>query len=349
MNQDKTVFAQLMDFVPYHRFQTCVERYQGNKWVQEFSCWNQWLAMAYAQLTDRQSLRDIEASLAAQRHKLYHMGFTKPVKRNTLANANHNRDFRIYRDFAYALIDIARPLYAGDSLGLDLEKTAYALDSTTIELCLSLFKWATFRQTKAAVKMHTLIELHSSLPVSVTVTTGNVHDIKALDYIDLEPGSILVLDRAYLDYARLFDLSQRSIYFITRLKKNLCYKRVYSLRNEGQPGVRCDQIIRLTGRDTRHNYPLHLRRIGYKDLETGKLLGFLTNNLVLPATTIAALYKHRWEVELFFKWIKQHLRIKSFYGTSDNAVQTQIWTAIAVYVLVAIVKKQLELSISRVC
>ena len=243
MNLGKTVFAQLMDFVPYFQFQASVERYQGNKWVQEFSCWDQWLALAFAQLTARRSLRDIEDSLAAQRHKLYHMGFSHPVKRKTLANANQNRDFRIYRDFAYALIDIARPLYADDSLGLDLEKTAYALDSTTIDLCLSLFKWASFRQTKAAVKMHTLIELHSSLPVSVTVTTGNVHDVNALDNIQLEPGSILVMDRAYLDFERLFDLNLQSISFITRIKKNLRYRRVYSQRVDGISGVRCDQII----------------------------------------------------------------------------------------------------------
>lgn len=346
MNQGKTVFAQLMDFVPDVHFRECVERYQGDKWVQDFSCWDQWLALAFAQLTARRSLRDIEASLEAQRHKLYHMGFSQSVKRNTLAHANQNRDWRIYQDFAYALIDIARPLYAGDDLGLDLDKTVYALDSTTIDLCLSLFKWATFRQTKAAVKMHTLMELHSSLPVYVNVTTGDVHDIYALDQIRLEPGSILIVDRAYLDFERLYRLAQQGIFFIIRAKKNLRFRRLYSQTVEGNGSVQCDQIIELTGAETCRSYLQRLRRIRYKDWDTGKRLVFLTNNMSLSAQTIADLYKHRWKIELFFKWIKQHLRIKAFYGTSDNAVQTQIWTAIAVYVLVAIVKKRLGIELS---
>ena len=346
MNQGKTVFAQLMDFVPYIRFRDCVERYQGDKWVQDFSCWDQWLALTFAQLTARRSLRDIEASLEAQRHKLYHMGFSQPVKRNTLANANKNRDWRIYQDFAYDLINIAKPLYAGDDLGLDLDKTAYALDSTTIDLCLSLFKWATFRQTKAAVKMHTLMELHSSLPVYVNVTTGDVHDIHALDQIRLEPGSILIVDRAYLDFERLYRLGQQGIFFVIRAKKNLRFRRIYSQTVEGNGGVQCDQIIELTGAESYRSYPQRLRRIRYKDWETGKRLVFITNNMSLPTQTIADLYKHRWKIELFFKWIKQHLRIKVFYGTTDNAVRTQIWTAIAVYVLVAIVKKRLGIELS---
>lgn len=346
MNQGKTVFAQLMDFVPYYHFQQAVKRYQGNRWVQEFSCWDQWLALAFAQLTARRSLRDIETSLGAQRHKLYHMGFSRPVKRNTLANASKKRDWRVYRDFACALIDIARPLYAGDNLGIDLDKTVYALDSTTIDLCLGLFRWATFRQTKAAVKLHTLMELHSSLPVWVTVTTGNVHDVHSLDDIWLEPGSILVVDRAYLDFERLFDLNQRAVFFIIRAKRNLHCRRLYSRTTNASPNVRCDQTVLLTGYYSLRSYPHQLRRIRYKDWETGEELVFLTNNTLLPAQTIADLYRHRWKIELFFKWIKQHLRIKSFYGTSDNAVQTQIWTAIATYVLVAIVKKRLAIESS---
>jgi hypothetical protein len=346
MTQGRTVFAQLMDFVPYFQFQQAVERYQGNRWVQEFSCWDQWLALAFAQLTARRSLRDIETSLAAQSHKLYHLGFSCPVKRNTLANANKNRNWRIYRDFACALIDIARPLYAGNSLGIDLDRTAYALDSTTIDLCLSLFRWATFRQTKAAVKLHALIELHSSLPVWVTVTTGDVHDVHGLDNIWLEPGSILVVDRAYLDFERLFDLNLRAIFFIIRAKQNLRFRRQYSRAWDSSPNVKGDQIGLLTGYYSRRRYPQQLRRISYRDPESGAQLIFLTNHMLLPAQTIADLYRHRWKIELFFKWIKQHLRIKAFYGTSDNAVRMQIWSAIATYVLVAIVRKRLAVEAS---
>jgi len=335
-----------MDFVPYYRFQQAVECYRGNRWVQEFYCWDQWLALAYAQLTARRSLRDIETTLTAQSQKLYHMGFSCPVKRNTLANANQKRDWRIYRDFAYALIDIARPLYAGDNLGVDLDKTVYALDATTIDLCLSLFRWATFRQAKAAVKMHTLMELHSSLPVWITVTTGNVHDVHALDDIWLEPGTILVIDRAYLDFKRLFVLNQRAVFFIIRAKSNLQFRRLYSRTQDVSPNVQGDQTGVLTGYYSYRNYPEQSRRIHYKDPETGDQLIFLTNNTLLPGQTIADLYKHRWKIELFFRWIKQHLRIEAFYGTSDNAVQTQIWTAIATYVLVAIVKKRLRIDYS---
>jgi IS4 transposase len=341
VNQEKTVFSQLMDFVPYFRFTECVERYQGNKWVQGFSCWDQWLALSFAQLTARRSLRDIETSLEAQRHKLYHMGFSCPPKRNTLSNASKSRDWRIYRDFAYCLIDIARPLYAGDDLGIDLDQTAYALDSTTIDLCLSLFKWATFRRTKSAIKLHTLMELHSTLPVQLTVTTGDVHDVGLLDQTWLEPGSILILDRAYLDFARLFDLDQQAVFFIIRAKRNLRFRRIYSHPVEGSCGVQCDQSIALTGYKSSQSYPQHLRRIRFKDEESGKRLIFLTNNWRLPAQMIADLYKHRWRIEIFFKWLKQHLRIQVFYGISDNAVRTQIWIAIATYVLMAIVKKRL--------
>jgi len=346
VNQGQTVFAQLMDFVPYFHFQQAVERYQGNRWVQDFSCWDQWLTLAFAQLTARRSLRDIEISLAAQRHKLYHMGFSRPVKRNTLANANKKRDWRIYRDFACSLIDIARPLYADQGLGLDLDRTIYALDSTTIDLCLGLFRWATFRPTKAAVKLHTLMELHSSLPVWANVTTGDVHDVHALDDIWLEPGSILLVDRAYWDFERLFDLNQRAVFFIIRAKKNLRCRRLYSRTADVSPNVQGDQTVLLTGFYSHRSYPEQLRRIRYKDPETGDRLIFLTNNTLLPAQMIADLYKHRWKIELFFKWIKQHLRIKAFYGTSDNAVQTQIWSAIATYVLVAIVKKRLGIELS---
>ncbi len=293
MNQGKTIFAQLMDFVPYFHFQQAVERYHGNRWVQDFSCWNQWLALAFAQLTARRSLRDIENSLAAQRHKLYHMGFSHQVRRNTLSNANKKRDWRIYRDFACALIDISRPLYTGDCLGIDLDKTAYALDSTTIDLCISLFRWATFRQSKAAVKLHTLIELHSSLPIWASVTTGNIHDIHALDNIWLEPGSILVVDRVYLDFERLFDLNQRAIFFIIRTKLNLRFRWLYSRTADVSSNVQCDQTVLLTGFYSHRNYPQQLRRIGYKDPETSKRLTFLTNNTLLPAQIIADLYKHR--------------------------------------------------------
>ncbi len=346
MNKGKTVFAQLMEFVPYFRFQQAVERYQGNRWVRNFSCWDQWLTLALAQLTSRRSLRDIEASLAAQRHKLYHMGFSCPIKRNTLANANQKRDWRIYRDFTCALIDIARPLYAGDSLGLDLDKTVDALDSTTIDLCLGLFRWATFRKTKAAIKIHTLMEIHSSLPVWISVTTGDTHDVRALDEIWLEPGSFLVIDRAYLDFRRLYELHQRAIFFIIRAKKNLNFKRLYSRTHDVGPYIKGDQTGLLTGYYSQSKYPQQLRRISYRDPETGGRLIFLTNNTLLPAQTIADLYKHRWKIELFFKWIKQHLRIKSFYGTSDNAVLTQIWSAIATYVLVAIANKRLKIKLS---
>jgi len=343
MYQGKTVFAQIMSYVPYYRFQQCVKRYQGNKWVQSFSCWEQFLSMAFAQLTSRRSLRDIEGVLYAQRHKLYHMGFHSLIKRNTLANANNQRDYRIYQDFAYALIDIAQPLYAGEDLGLDMIKAAYAMDSTTIDLCLTLFPWATFRHTKAAVKIHTLMDLHGSIPVFIDVTAASVHDVNILDQIIIDPGSIIIIDRGYLDFERLFRLDQYAVFFVIRAKKNLRFRRVYSHEVDIFTTVQCDQTIALTGIESSRRYPQYLRRIRYRDIETGNRLVFLTNNFRLPAQTIADLYRYRWQIELFFKWIKQHLRIKKFFGTSENAVKTQIWIAVSVYVIIAIMKKKLKL------
>ena len=343
MNQGRTIFSQLMDFIPSYHFQHCVEKYNGNKWIQTFSCWDQFLCMSFAQLTSRNSLRGIEVSLKAQRYKLYHMGFRSLVKRNTLSNANKNRDYRIYQDFAHHLIDIARPLYANEDLGLDLKNTVYALDSTIIDLCLSLFPWAKFRRTKAAIKMHTLMDLQGSIPVFIDVTAGCVNDMNILDYIPLELGAIIIMDRGYLDFKRLYILMQHSVFFVIRAKRNLQFRRRYSDPVDKSTGVQCDQIIVLTVPKSAKNYPQSLRRIRYKDVETGDRFTFLTNNFIIPAKTIADLYQYRWQIELFFKWIKQHLRIKSFYGISDNAVKTQIWIAISVYVLVAIVKKRLGL------
>ncbi len=343
MYQGKTVFTQLTSLIPYHRFQQFVHRYRGNKWLQSFSCWDQFLSMSYAQLTNRRSLRDIEVTLEAQLHKLYHMGFRSFVRKSTLARANQNRDYRIYRDLAYYLIDIARPLYADEDLELDLKQTVYALDSTTIDLCLSLFPWAEFRRTKGAIKVHTLMDLQGSIPVFIDITSGRVHDVNLLDRLFLEPGSIIIMDRAYLDFSRLYTLAQNAVFFVIRAKKNFQYKRLRSMPVDKSTGIQCDQTVVLTGFDSAKDYPQNLRRVRYKDAEKNQRYVFLTNNFRLPAKTIADLYKYRWQIELFFKWIKQHLRIKSFYGTSDNAVKTQIWIAIAVYVLVAIMKKRLNL------
>jgi len=311
--------------------------------VQSFSCWDQFLSMAFAQLTGRRGLRDIEASLGAQRHKLYHMGFSSLVKRGTLAAANQNRDCRIYQDFAHCLIDIALQLYADEDLGLELKQTVYALDSTTIDLCLSLFPWAEFRRSKGAVKLHTLMDLQGSIPVFIDITSGKVHDVNILERLCFYPGAIVVMDRAYLDYLRLFRLTQNAVFFIIRAKKNLKFRRLYSRPVDKSSGVQCDQSIVLTGYYPRRYYPQQLRRVKYYDKEKGKNFVFLTNNFQLSAKTVADLYKYRWQIELFFKWIKQHLRIKSFYGTSANAVKTQIWIAISVYLLAAIMKKRLNL------
>jgi len=344
MNQGKTVFAQLMEFIPHYQFQQYVRRYQGNRRPRKFSCWNQFLSMAFAQLTFRRSLRDIEACLGAQRYKLYHMGLRSLVAKSTLADANNHRDFRIYRDLAYYLIDIARPLYADKDLGLDLDHTVYAFDSTTIDLCLSLFPWAKFRARKAAVKMHTLLDLRGSIPVFIEVTPGSVHNVNILDQLALEPGAFIIVDRAYLDYRLLYALCLSAVFFVIRAKKNIRFRRIYSHQVNRSQGVICDQTIAMTGYKTSRLYPQYLRRVRYRDVEIGEYLVFLTNNFQISAGTVAELYRCRWQIELFFKWIKQHLTIKSFYGTSDNAVKTQIYIAVATYVLVAIVKKQLGLS-----
>ena len=339
-----TIFSQLMDFLSQYEFNKCVERYNGHHKVQRFSCWEQFLSMAFAQLTYRESLRDIEACLRAGQSKLYHMGFRGKVARNTLANANTVRDWRIFADFAHVLIDTARPLYAGENLGFQLEQAVYALDSTTIDLCLALFPWALFRQRKAAIKLHTLLDVRARIPSVIIITSGKVHDVNILDELAFEPGALYVMDRGYVDFKRLHHIQAASAFFVTRAKRNFQFRRLYSHPVDKSTGIQCDQTIVLTGFYARKHYPEKLRRIRYRDPETGKRFVFLTNNFTLPALTIALLYKARWHVELFFKWIKQHLRIKAFYGTSENAVKIQIWIAIAVYVLVAIVKKRLNLS-----
>jgi transposase len=346
MNLGKTLFAQLMDFLPWSTFDRIVARYDGNRAVRTLPCAAQYQVMAFAQITYRESLRDIEACLSAQSAKLYHMGFRGPVHRSTLSDANEARDWRIYAEFAQRLIAQARRLYADDDLGVDLSSTVYALDSTTIDLCLSVFPWAHFRSTKAAVKMHTLLDLRGNIPSFIHVSDGKLHDVHALDMLLPEPGAIYVMDRGYVDFARLHVLHQAGAFFVTRAKSNLNAHRVYSAHVDRTAGLICDQTIALDGYLTRRDYPEHLRRIRFRDAETGKTLVFLTNQVTLPALTICALYKSRWQVELFFKWIKQHLRIKQFYGTSENAVKTQIWIAVSVYVLVAIVRKRLRLEAS---
>jgi len=346
MNIGKALFAQVMDFLPWSTFTRIVARYGGDRRVRTLTCAEQYRAMAFAQLTYRESLRDIETCLSAQSAKLYHMGFREPVRRSTLADANEMRDWRIYAELAQRLITQARRLYANENLGLDLSDTVYALDSTTIDLCLSLFPWAHFRSTKAAVKMHTLLDLRGSIPNFIHISEGKLHDVHALDLLLPEPGATYVMDRGYVDFARLNVLHQAGAFFVTRAKSNLHAHRLYSAPTDRASGIICDQTIALDGHYTRKDYPEPLRRIRFKDADTGKTLVFLTNQFALPAATICALYKSRWQVELFFKWIKQHLRIKQFYGTSENAVKTQIWIAVSVYVLVAIVKKRLGLDAS---
>ena len=343
MNSGKSIFAQLMEFLPIYEFRKCVKRYNGNYKIKSFTCWEQFLCMSFAQLTYRESLRDIEACLRAAHKKLYHMGIRSKVSRNTLANANQVRDWRIYADFAQALIGIARKLYIDEDFGVELKQTAYALDATIIDLCLSLFPWAKFRNRKGAVKLHTLIDLRGSIPVFVIITHGKVHEVTVLDDLIIEAGAIYIMDRGYLDFKRLHRIQQTSAFFVTRAKSNFKFKRLYSNRVDKSTGVQCDQIIVLTGFYAKKDYPDKLRRIRYHDAEHNNTLVFLTNNFTLPALTIAKLYRCRWQVELFFKWVKQHLRIKAFYGTTENAVKTQIWIAISVYVLVAIVKKRLNL------
>jgi hypothetical protein len=342
----KTLFAQLMDFLPWKTFHRIIDRHDGDRYIKSMTCADQFRVQAFAQLTYRESLRDIEASLLAQAAKLYHMGFREPIRRSTLADANESRDWRIHAEFAQCLIAQARKLYIGDSFGVELENTAYALDSTTIDLCLSLFPWALFRTTKSAVKMHTLLDLRGNIPSFIHISDGKLGDVKVLDILVLEPGAFYVMDRGYLDFDRLYAMHQAQAFFVTRAKSNTRFRRVYSAQVDRSTGIICDQTIALTGTISHKDYPTHLRRIRFKDAETGKSLVFLTNNFAVTAATICALYKARWQVELFFKWIKQHLRIKKFYGNSENAVKSQIWIAVSVYVLVAIVKKRLNLDAS---
>ena len=346
MNVGRTIFSQLIECLPNKEFQKCVARYHGDSHLRGFSCWDQLLAMSFAQLTYRESLRDIEACLRSMSGKLYHMGLRGRVARSTLADANETHDWRIYADFAQVLIGIARPLYAGDPIGVDLNQSVYALDSTTIDLCLSLFPWAHFRKCKAAVKMHTLLDLHGNIPTFVRITDGTVHDVNILDEILPEPGAFYVMDRGYVDFERLFRFTLSSAFFVTRTKKNVLLQRRYSHPVNKSTGVRSDQTVILIATGSVKAYPDALRRIRYVDAETKKRLTFLTNNFALPALTIALIYKCRWQVELFFKWIKQHLRIKAFFGTSENAVKTQIWIALSAYVLVAIVRKRFALESS---
>jgi len=345
MHTGKLVFAQMMDFLPLQQFRRCVARYRGTYKVKSFSCLDQFLCMAFAQLTCRESLRDIEACLRSVRSKLYHMGIRSTVSRNTLAHANETRDWRIYADFAQTLIHAARKLYADEEFGVELDETVYALDSTTIDLCLSLFPWARFRQRKGAVKLHTLLDLRGPIPSFIRITDGLVHDVNILDEIIPEPGAFYVMDRAYLDFSRLHTLHLCLAFFVTRARKRFRFRRLYSRSVEKSAGLQCDQTIVLTGFYPSKYYPEKLRRICYYDATTDSRLVFLTNNFTLPPLTIAQLYKCRWRIEIFFKWIKQHLRIKSFYGTSLNAVKAQIWIAISVYVLVAILKKRLDLTL----
>ena len=342
MNSGKTVFAQLMEFLPTYEFHRCVQRYRGDYKIKTFSCWDQYLSMAFAQLTYRESLRDIEACLRAAEPKLYHMGIRGKVSRNTLANANQVRDWRMYEDFAHVLIARARKLYIHDSFGIDLGHTVYALDSTTIDLCLSLFPWAQFRKRKGAVKLHTLLDLRGSIPAVIVITHGKVHDVNILDQLNIEAGAFYVMDRGYLDFARLHRIHESGAFFVTRAKRNFRFKRIYSRNVDKSTGIQCDQIVVPENFCAKKDYPSKLRRIRYYDMESNTRLVFLTNNFILPAKTIANLYRCRWHVELFFKWIKQHLRIKAFYGTTENAVKTQVWIAVSVYVLVAIVKKLLK-------
>ena len=346
MNTGKTLFAQIMEYVPWTSFQRIIQRHGGDAGVRRLACTEQFRAMAFAQLTWRESLRDIEVSLAANPTKLYAMGFRSTVRRSTLADANETRDWRIWADLAALLIDKARKLYAAEPLELELTNTVYALDSTTIDLCLSLFEWAPFRSTKAAIKLHTLLDLRGNIPAFIHISDGRLHDVNALDLIAFEPGAFYVMDRGYLDFERLYGMHQVGAFFVTRARRDMDARRVYSAPSDRSLGVICDQRIMLNGTASAKRYPEHLRRIRYRDPETEKTLVFLTNNTALPALKIAALYKSRWQVELFFKWIKQHLRIKRFLGNSENAVKTQIWCAVATYVLIAIVKKQLQLDTS---
>jgi transposase len=346
MNAGRTVFAQLIAHLSHLEFQKCVTRYDGDQHHRSLSCWDQYLAMAFAQFTYRESLRDIEACLESMSGKLYHMGFRSRIARSTLADANETHDWRIFADFAQHLVGVARPLHVEDPMGVDLDHSLYALDSTTIDLCLSLFPWAKFRQHKGAVKMHTLLDLHGNIPTFIRITDGKVHDVNILDEISPEAGAFYVMDRGYIDFERLYVFTLSSAFFVVRTKQNVVLQRRYSRPVDKSLGLRSDHTVILTAIESVKAYPDALRRVRYFDAETNQRLGFLTNNFSLPAITIAQIYKCRWQVELFFKWIKQHLRIKAFFGTSENAVKTQIWIAVSVYVLVAIVRKRLVLDAS---
>jgi hypothetical protein len=346
MYTGKIIFSQLMEHLPLHVFHKCVDRYQGDFKVKEFTCLDQYLCMAFAQLTYRESLRDIEACLQAQKSKLYHMGIRSSVSRNNLAHANKVRDWRIYADLAHVLIQTARKMYVGDNFALELENTVFALDATTIDLCLSMFPWAKFRKNKGAVKLHTLLDLRGNIPTFIHISDGKLHDVNILDILPLEAGAFYVMDRGYLDFTRLYTISQSSAFFVTRAKSNLKYRRIYSHPIDRSTGLICDQSIMLTGFYQHKGYPEMMRRVKYYDAKTDKTLVFLSNNFSLPSMTIAELYRNRWQVELFFKWIKQNLRIKNFYGTSENAVKAQIWIAVSVYLLVAIMKKRLKIEAS---
>ncbi len=343
MNQGQTVFAQIMNHIPRHSFRKYVKKYKGNYKVKSFSCWEQFLVMSFAQFTYRESLRDIESCLRAMNNKLYHMGITGKISRSTLAKAIEKRDWRIYQDFAMVLIRIAKDLYKDEKLFKELDETIYALDSTTIDLCLTLFPWAKYKKTKSAIKLHTLLDLQNNIPAFIYITDGSVHDVNILDILVAEVGAYYVMDKGYVDFRRLYSLNQGNAYFVTRAKTNMKFRRIYSNKVDKTTGVLCDQIIFLTNRKTNEKYPDKLRRIKYFNSEKNKKFVFITNNFSLPSTTIANLYKQRWQVELFFKWIKQHLRIKSFYGTSSNAVKTQIWIAVSSFVLLAIIKKRLKI------
>jgi len=346
MYEGQIVFSQLIELLPTYEFRKCVERYQGNYYVKSFSCWDQFLCMVFAQLTYRESLRDIESCLKSLKNKLYHMGIRGRISRSTLAYANEKRDWRIYADFAQILIQEAKKLYFNEPFGVEIDETVYAFDSTTIDLCLSLFPWAKFRKHKGAIKMHTLLNLHGSIPEFIRITDGKVHDVNILDEIFPEPGSFYVMDRGYTDFKRLFRFTQSFAFFIIRAKSNLDFQRISSKKVDRSTGILCDQIIILTGVKTSKLYYEKLRRVKYFDNETNKTLVFLTNNFTFPALTIAELFRCRWQIELFFKWIKQNLRIKAFYGTSENAVKTQIWIAVTTYLLVAIMKKLLKVELS---
>jgi hypothetical protein len=343
MNTGKTVFAQILDHLPRYEFNKCVKRYNGNHRVRRFPCYDQFLCLAFAQITYRESLRDIETCLNSHHEKLYHIGFRGQVSKSTLADANEVRDYRIYQDFAYHLISIAKKLYQNEALSLDLDYSLYALDSTIIDLCLSLFPWALFNNIRAAVKMHTLLDLRGAIPTFISLTTGHVNDVNILDILPLEKDAVIAMDRGYIDFARLYVLNLFPSFFVIRARKNLCFRRLDAQKVDKASGLRADQRIVLTGKKSRAAYPETLRRVSYVDMGTQKRFVFLTNIFTVPARTITEIYRQRWQIELFFRWIKQHLRIKTFYGTSSNAVKTQIWIAISMYLLVAIVKKRLHL------